>query len=196
VPVFDVQTNNVEIRGLKITGATASSAVRVPGTLWSVNVVNCVLYGNQLAFNGAGAPGINFVNNTCYGPEGVFASGGGSCMIRNNIIYATGAYAIESTICSSDFNLYYAPSGSVGISNTVLYATVAQWRSSGVGVDTFSIGGDPLFVNPGSGDFRLQAASPAIGKGASGSPAPVTDAEGYARNVGGNYDMGAFEFRP
>jgi hypothetical protein len=49
---------------------------------------------------------------------------------------------------------------------------------------------DPLFVNPGAGNFRLQAVSPAIGAGASGG-APAADLD--CRPRGTPPSIGAFE---
>ncbi len=60
---------------------------------------------------------------------------------------------------------------------------------------------DPLFVNPGAGDYHLQSASPCIDAGSNAAPSlPSTDFEGDPRIVDGNgdsvavVDMGAYEY--
>ena len=55
---------------------------------------------------------------------------------------------------------------------------------------------DPLFLNPSSGNFRLQSASPAIdaGQGAA-SDSGALDLAAAARVVGGAIDLGALEYQ-
>ena len=53
--------------------------------------------------------------------------------------------------------------------------------------------GDPKFVNPAQGNFKLQKGSPAIDKGATLSDVPC-DFDGNRRPAGSAYDMGAFEY--
>jgi hypothetical protein len=53
--------------------------------------------------------------------------------------------------------------------------------------------GDPLFVSPGTGNFHLQADSPARDRGIA-LGAPVIDFDGIKRPQGTGYDLGAFEF--
>ncbi len=60
---------------------------------------------------------------------------------------------------------------------------------------TGNINTDPLFVNPASGNYRLQATSPCINKGNAAAPGlPATDFDGAPRILGSAPDMGAFEF--
>ena len=66
--------------------------------------------------------------------------------------------------------------------------TAAGGRITGKG----NIDADPRFVSPETGDFRLQAGSPAIDTG-SGTGAPRIDYEGRVRPIGAGYDMGAYE---
>lgn len=68
-----------------------------------------------------------------------------------------------------------------------------QMPSDGIGgqnVGNFSA--DPLFVNPGSGDYRLQLASPAINQGATLTDL-TQDLAGNGRKVGSRTDLGAYE---
>ena len=60
-----------------------------------------------------------------------------------------------------------------------------------------SIAADPLFVNyqpDGSGDYHLQAGSPAIDAGTSQGPAPAYDFDGEPRPQGITWDIGAYEY--
>jgi SprB repeat len=52
---------------------------------------------------------------------------------------------------------------------------------------------DPLFVNPDSGDLRLQPCSPLIDKGNNAFVTTTTDLEGQPRIVRGTVDIGAYE---
>lgn len=67
------------------------------------------------------------------------------------------------------------------------------------GMQQNSIAGiDPLFVNyqaDGTGNYHLQATSPAIDKG-TGMDAPPYDFDNYPRPYGAAYDIGAYEWHP
>ena len=52
--------------------------------------------------------------------------------------------------------------------------------------------GDPLFVNPSSGDFHLSVRSPCVDRGTSDN-SPGTDIEGNLRPQGAGVDVGAYE---
>jgi hypothetical protein len=167
--------------------------VKADGAASLVNVVDCALFGNQVAFDSGSVGGVMFAGNTCHGPGGIVVSGGTSCRVVNNVIHATGAWAFRSTGCISDYNLYWAPSGAIGTDGTTSYPTLPAWRSY-LGQDSYSLAADPLLVAPASGDLHLQSGSPA--KDAGNPPAagfPVTDLESYARGAGAANDMGAFE---
>ena len=60
-----------------------------------------------------------------------------------------------------------------------------------------NIDANPLFVDPGAGNLRLQAGSPAINRGNNAFvPSGVTtDLAGQPRIVGGTVDMGAYEYQ-
>jgi hypothetical protein len=65
-------------------------------------------------------------------------------------------------------------------------------RDGSTKADYNLIGGDPRFVDPANGNFRLQADSPAIDVGVA-LPAVTADADGVPRPQGAAYDMGAYE---
>ena len=66
----------------------------------------------------------------------------------------------------------------------------------GAGPDVNGIIGDPMFTNPGAGDFTVQLGSPAID---AGDPASSSDSSGAVdfravpRFVNGRIDIGAYE---
>jgi hypothetical protein len=55
------------------------------------------------------------------------------------------------------------------------------------------IGGDPMFVAPDSGDYRLQPCSPLLNAGSNAYVSTPTDLAGNARIHGGTVDIGAYE---
>jgi hypothetical protein len=84
------------------------------------------------------------------------------------------------------------------------YATWADWKTNS-SQDAHSVNADPLFVSPATGDFHLQAASPAIDSGVnlgspynlglspgSSWPSSVTTAD--QDNHGSGWEIGAYVF--
>jgi hypothetical protein len=96
-----------------------------------------------------------------------------------------------------DYNLYNVNSGGDGaLMQTVAPLanyTLSQWQAF-TGWDAHSKAIDPLFlryVNDGTGNYHLQATSPAIGAGIATSSDPSTDYDGRACPVNGTrYDIG------
>ncbi|TMQ56084.1 MAG: PKD domain-containing protein [Candidatus Eisenbacteria bacterium] len=83
---------------------------------------------------------------------------------------------------AGDYNIFWNSSSrpAVKFINTQ-YATLGAYTAA-TGQDAHSTQADPRFVSPPSGDFHLQAGSPAIDAANSGVPNwPATDAEGTAR---------------
>lgn len=60
-------------------------------------------------------------------------------------------------------------------------------------MDDNPIIGDPMFVDPENGDFRLKEGSPAIDAGIT-IPSVTTDKDGIIRPQSAAYDIGAYEF--
>ncbi len=123
------------------------------------------------------------VDTTPEGFAGVVLFFGGSpnpemVILRNNIFYLENYDRIANkSNFTHENNLYYIPHGSLGFT-----ATPNEIRA------------DPLFIDLGAGDYRLQASSPAIDRALdlgytidyNARPVPVGDAP----------DMGAFEYQP
>ncbi len=147
------------------------------------------IWGNTIrAATGSNNGGINFQGTANQ-------IKGGS--IKNNIIFQGNGPAV----CASDLksiaeesnNLYhrtnnvkpYANGNSCGSD-----VSLAEYQTmSGKGLNTLT--GDPAFKNT-STDFRLTSLSPAIDKGM--NIGTSSDADGSARPVGANVDIGAYEY--
>lgn len=123
--------------------------------------------------------GPNFVsNNTFYGASSIFyyTPGFTTTRVYNNI-FCDGGSAFNGSLLTtaSDHNLYFNTTSSTTEANSIYDQ-------------------DPLFVDPSSGNFHLKLGSPCI-NGAKNFGKPV-DIDGTKLPLGGNYDIGAYEFIP
>ncbi len=143
-------------------------------------ITNNVIYGCQdfgvHPYDETEASGIQIINNTVIGNgRGILQAPNG--ITRNNISYnnATANYDIR---------------GSGNVVENNLSGGTGNVTRSGV-----TSGVNPLFVSyalDGSGDFRLQSGSPAVGAGTA-SGAPTKDIAGVTRPQGPAIDCGAYE---
>lgn len=138
---------------------------------------------------------VDVVNNTCFGNGYGIIFGGGDYVnlaapcdfvtVANNICYANA----EGIRAEGDLGAACLVLSNLCHANTVRDYGTATTHSA-------DVTGDPLFVNyqlDGSGDYRLQAGSPARSAG-NASYAAATDFDGYARPAGGTADLGAYEY--
>lgn len=94
---------------------------------------------------------------------------------------------------TSDQNLYFANTGSIGFQLGGSSApTLAAWQSLS-SRDKNSIGSDPKFQNGATSDVRLAPGSPAIDAIATSNAGVTTDVMGRSRPAGAGFDMGAVE---
>lgn len=123
---------------------------------------------------------VHIYNNTFagYQSKGVHANEHGQqFFIYNNIFYRT-AESVSmadfftrqphtSQIVLMDYNLYLRePKMIIGLySLNETSTTLAAWQSKSHGLDRNSLLADPRFVNAASGNYRLAAGSPALGRG-------------------------------
>lgn len=141
-----------------------------------------------------GATASAIINNTVFhnqegiligdGDGGALPNGSENNYVANNIVYNNSGYGIREY-------------GKVGANNryvdNLVYLSGSNMSVAGAVSGTISK--DPLFVNyqaNGSGNYHLQASSPAIGKGTLSS-APSTDIDGNLR--GSAVDIGAYEYQ-
>ena len=149
------------------------------------------------------------VNNTFYQNDSL-GTGNGELVVQ----FDTRGNVIENNIFSAssqdlfmlnpytensgnriDHNVYFSPDGSSHGSwqwKDITYASFGAYRT-GSGNDRHSIFADPRFVDPATGNFQLQASSPAIDAGAFLLQAGTRDLVGLDRAENGSIDVGAYE---
>jgi hypothetical protein len=128
-------------------------------------------------------------NNRAY--NNVFANNAHGVRVRG-----TNTKILNNTVYNSLNSGIELPAGSnASIYNNIVYQNRPNIRGSGTNVTLLrNFTTDPRFVNPVSGDFRLQPDSPAINVGMT-LPEVPSDFTGNQRPAGSGYDMGAHEFR-
>ncbi len=182
--------------------------------------INCAISNNSAGGNGGGAIGVSLdhcrlLNNTAT------TNGGGGCFVKlsNSLVtgnharrggglYDSGNYSVESSTIVE--NTASESGGGIfadlmQVRSSIVYFNTAPTAPNYAGtVNTFScltplpagtgnIDGDPAFIDPANGNFRLQTNSPCINTG--GGPSSPTDLDDRPRFVGGHIDMGAYEFQ-
>jgi len=198
---FGITIDKNRVDNCRNDGITLASEMGglLEDVLVSNNVVsNNLLHGIAVTPNGpVAAPpmrNLTIVNNTLHhNGDGSVPSpwGGGivvdnpnleSLLIRNNIFSDNLFFQILLDVpvigLQVDHNLI---DGFRGYENEILGAS--------------PVTGNPLFVDASAGNYRLQAGSPAIDKGAAGS-APADDYDMIKRPQGAGVDIGAHEYVP
>lgn len=175
--------------------------------------------------NSGGSDHITIVNNSLYnnGIKTQYAEGefqiqyyATNNIFENNILYDANSnisflysyVSYKTSPATVDYNLYYSKNGANngnwqwnGSGSSEDYSTFSSYQKAS-GNDAHSIFANPLYGQlptlqaPTTGNFQLQAGSPAIDVGnAQLSPAPygAVDFGGNPRIVNGKIDMGAYE---
>jgi hypothetical protein len=194
-----IQSNIIENNkhsGISI-GGSANDQPAFPGLIVDTTIRSNTLYNNGGGWwYGTSQGSLTMGNNQgtyIFGNIFVAASDGEFANQVLNVRDGNNSF----TGLTMDTNLYWTVSGGAPTfewpANTLRTGLLA-WKTAS-GLDTYSIQASPLFVSATTGNYRLQAGSPARDASASypGLFAP-TDYEGRARPVGPNPDIGAFEF--
>ncbi len=170
------------ISNCTITNNTASDG----GGIYSGILFNCLLTSNWATNNGGGAYSGTLYNCTLTGNSAAQGGGGygfdsfhihANCTLYNSIIYSN--LAALSTNCACTQYDSCLPSGE-------------GFQVSG------NVNAPPQFINPATGDFRLQPTSPCINAGNNSVLASYLftnsfDLDGNPRVAGGTVDIGAYE---
>jgi parallel beta-helix repeat protein len=128
---------------------------------------------------GAGAPGIELASS-CSGQSSA------NNLIANNTIVSSGGACMNLGSTTNSL-----------AQNNICYQNGTDVINGGGAAVTKLpnlLGGNPLFVNPGAGDYHVQTGSPAINTGVNLSSGFTTDKDGAARPGSGNWTMGAYQF--
>ncbi len=194
------ETHNIEVSGNITHNCGSGFAIASEDGQLSENVrfVNNIAYNNQDGFVvapwGKGGPlkDIALVNNVAFANrrKGIFVQHKNieKVVVRNNICSqnAEAQIVVNDPIqqgVTLDHNLID------GFKNCKITWKNDKWQE--VRGDD-AVAGNPRFVNPIGGDFRLNADSPAIDKGSTVG-APGVDYEGNRRPEGSGIDIGAYE---
>ena len=148
---------------------TGNSAGDLGGGMYSGLATNCTFTGNS-AGAGGGMLGGTAVNCTLTGNSALHDGGGISLGTAVNCIVWGNT---PNEVAGSDPNVSYS---------CLSVATVG----------TGNITANPMFLDAGDGDLRIQPGSPCIDTGTA-SGAPSMDILGVPRPQGAGYDMGAYE---
>ena len=168
----------------KIINSNADSAIRVKG------VKNLPIYNNSIYSNSTITNRLIFIteNNT-----GQYATG---TVVKNNILYCGNCDAFTINAGSdtgfvSDNNIIYRDTGTeIGVISATTYSNFSSWQTAGF--DTHSANSNPLYINTGTSDLRLQRTSPAINLGV--DLGFIRDFVGTSVPQGSAPDIGAYEF--
>jgi predicted outer membrane repeat protein len=178
--------------------------------------VNRCHFLSNLATSGGGAEG-GIIRNSTFSNNTAIVFGGGAndallynCLFRaNRAGWGGGANGGVINNCTLLYN--YADWVGGGGDNATLNNCISLYNYAGRGSHNYgnqilnyclttpaygtSIDGDPQFVNPAAGDYRLQPTSPAINSGWNGAVGTGLDLGNNPRIAGGTVDMGAYELQ-
>jgi hypothetical protein len=181
--------------------------LNVEGYIVSNNLISNMATGAGLArgifqdptFTGATT---YIVNNTVYNNNYIGIEYESDAKVENNISFDNGAAQIAwlnttAPGTTTDYNLFWdtvsgAHTGVINQAGGGSILNFTGWKSS-IGGDAHSISADPSMVSPSTGNFKLNAGSPAINAGATMATVPM-DFLNMPRPQGINYCPGAYEY--
>ncbi|OGF61969.1 MAG: hypothetical protein A2Y62_20835, partial [Candidatus Fischerbacteria bacterium RBG_13_37_8] len=190
--------DNISIHDNLISGSELNNIV-LGGSDGNTDVLGTVYVYNNIII-GAGDPGLRVDD-----PQG-------TVIIQNNVLYNNGTPGFDG---NAQLYIQRAGTGLITMQDNILYAETGQiYFMFGPGIDpsVFNaanndlvynagtcpvweidcVNEDPLFVNIATGDFHLQALSPAVNAGF--TTGITVDYEGISRPQGVAYDIGAHEY--
>jgi hypothetical protein len=205
--------NPAFIEGLTLTGSAETAAYIRNGPRAPVTFRNCVFADNSAAVFGAGiwaTFGPLTVENCLF--SGNTADGGAAMAINGAQAAITGCTFVDNSDSDSLGGALYVQGSSVSVVNCIFWNNTAggvlrHWRRNdgtlmvgfcdvegGLSPGATDLGGnidaDPLFLDPGAGDYHISAGSPCIDAGDPAyEPHPdETDLDGDPRVIDGDND--------
>jgi len=213
------------------SAADRGGAIYCFSTINGPSITNCTFSGNSADDGGAiyyGNSGSPSITNCLFSGNSANSRGGAIFCVSSHPYITNCTFSGNS---ADDGGAIYCFSSSPSLNNCILWGNSASSSgneiyvantssdcilynccvdNTGYGGITSNIGenncihDDPLFVDPGNGNYRLQATSPCIEKGSNNFvPAGVTtDLDGNPRIVDGDgnfvpiVDIGAYEYQP
>ena len=160
------------------------------GGMYRGTARNCTFNENTAINCGGGkyegvAVNCVFVKNSADSGGGMFYSSAMNCTCAGNIARSDGGGMYGGTAVNC---ILWENSPQDELSSKVTFSCVSE-ETYGMA----NIVGNPGFVNPWTGDFRLRADSPCLNAGTT-LRAPATDLLGRARPQGAGIDIGAYEY--
>jgi hypothetical protein len=182
--------------GLYSLGQTDVTASRVAGNsalqggglyFWGGgNIVNSLLADNQASAAGADLY-VNF-----HGDVSILFSTIAAATLNPRqaiVLYSSSSLHVTDTILSNYAVGISATTGSTAFENyNLFYGNTVNSQGSMTHGGGSLIGQNPLFVNPGAGDYHLTGSSPAIDHGTNAGI--YVDYDGDVRPLGFGYDIG------
>jgi len=200
----DVSLTNNTIAGTTATNNYGGVRARSFGSTASgiITLINNTITGNTAggyyggvftySYSSSSTAGdITLTNNTVTGNTATNDCGGVCIYMDSNTInfYNNISWGNTAAMGSGD-DIYLNGTGTTNGYNNDYSDLSGTWS----GESGYNINLDPLFVNPGAGDYHLSFASPCINMGTnSATGIPSNDFEGDPRIIGGTVDIGADE---
>jgi hypothetical protein len=171
------------------------------GGAFNSTLHNCALFENEAGWGGGVCFGTLYnctlaANTANDGGGGAYLSTLYNSTLTGNAADAAGGVAggtLVNCIVWGNVSAGQPASSNYWFEINLDHCCTAPLPESGEG----NIAVDPLFVNAGAGDYRLQAGSPCIDAGTNLAwMAAATDLDGRSRIIGASVDMGAYEYVP
>lgn len=167
----------------------------------TANLINCVFWKNTSQYEGGGASlyssTAEIINCTFYGNTSPQDNrGAGLFLFGSNHKHVVNCILWGNTAGGNPAQLYYY----VGGYSCRLFVgnSCVQGSLDGLNVSESEniISTDPLLVDTGTGNFRLQPTSPCVDAGSANRTPPAVDIDDASRPQGFGYDIGAYELTP
>ncbi|MCW5551688.1 MAG: hypothetical protein KIS67_05905 [Verrucomicrobiae bacterium] len=185
------------------------------GGAWGSVLVNCTLVGNS-SREGGGAAICTLTNCTLTGNQAIYGGGAAgsrlyNCLLTGNSADDRGGGTFSCVLLNCTVTENSAGQYGGGVAGGSMFNSIIYFNTAPEGANYFATpyslccttpeGGAgftnaPMFLNPASGNYRLQSNSPCINAGNNASVVGSTDLDGRMRIVAGAVDMGAYEVQP